>query len=115
MRVECKTFTVPAESLNFYQGKVFTGQCPNRVIIGYVDNDVSNGQYNKSPLNFKNYSISRAALKVDEHEQLVKPIKCNFATRHMVEANMSLFTETGKAFKDEDIYVSIADYFGDYT
>ena len=42
MRVECKTFTVPAGSLNCNQGKLFTGQSPTRVIIGCVDNDAFN-------------------------------------------------------------------------
>ena len=115
MRVECKTFTVPAGSLNCNQGKVFTGQRPTRVIIGCVDNDAFNGRYNKNPFNFKNYSITRAALKVDEHEQPAKPIKCNFTTRHVAEAYMSLFTETGKAFKDEDIDVSMEDYVVGYA
>ena len=115
MRVECKTFTVPAGSLNCNQGKVFTGQCPTRVIIGCVDNDAFNGRYNKNPFNFKNYSITRAALKVDEHEQPAKPIRCNFTTRYVAEAYISLFTETGKAFKDEDIDVTIVDYIGGYA
>ena len=69
MRVECKIFIVPARSLNCNQSKVFTGQRLTRVIIGCVDNDAFNGQYNKNPFNFKNYSVTRAALKVDEQEQ----------------------------------------------
>ena len=52
---------------------------------------------------------------MDEHEQPAKPIKCNFTIRHVAEAYMSLFTETGKAFKDEDIDVSIVDYIGGYA
>ena len=52
---------------------------------------------------------------MDEHEQPAKPIKCNFTTIHVAEAYMSLFTETGKTFKDEDIDVTIVDYVGDYS
>ena len=52
---------------------------------------------------------------MDEHEPPAKPIKCNFTTRHVAEAYMSLFTETGKAFIDENIDVSNADYVGGYA
>ena len=114
MHAECMTFTVPAGSINCKQGKIFTGQ-HSRVIIVCVDNDAFNGRYNKNPFNFKNYSITRAALKNDDHEQLAKPIKCNFTTRHVVGAYISLFTETGKAFKDEDIDVSIGKYVRGYA
>ena len=51
MRLKYKTFTVSAGSLNCNQGKVFTGQRPTRVIIGFVDNDAFNGRYNNNPFN----------------------------------------------------------------
>jgi len=38
-RVVCKTFTVPANQLNFSQEKVFTGQIPTRLVLGCVGND----------------------------------------------------------------------------
>ena len=115
MHVECKIFTIPAGSLNYNQDKVFTGQRPPRVTIGCVGNNAFNGQYIKNPFNFKNYAITRAALKVDVHEQPAKPITCNFTTKQVAEAYMSLFTETEKAFKDETIDVSIVDYVGGYA
>ena len=52
-RVECKSFTVLTGSLNCNQGKVFTGQCPTRVIIDCVDKDAFIGRYKKKSVLFQ--------------------------------------------------------------
>jgi hypothetical protein len=60
-RVECKTFTVPANHVSINQENVFMGQLPTRVVIGCVDNDAYTGRYTKNPnpFNFKNYKLTR--------------------------------------------------------
>ena len=52
---------------------------------------------------------------MDEHEQPAKPIKGNFTTGHVAEAYVGLFTESGRAFKDEDIDVFIVNFVGGYA
>ena len=114
-RVECKTFSIQANSLNATQQNVFMGQLPSRVVIGLVDHEAYNGNYKKNPFNFQNYKLSTISLEVDSQEQPVKPIQCNFDDNTFAEAYMSLFTGTGKAYKDVDIDVSRDDYAGGYT
>jgi hypothetical protein len=116
-RVECKTFTVPAQHLCVTQENVFMGQLPTRVVIACVDNDAFTGKYGKNPFNFKNYKLNEVSLQVDGQNQPVRPYKCNFDNDHLaiVQAYMGLFTDTGKAFKDEDIDITREDYVGGYA
>ena len=83
-RVECKTFSVTAQSLDITQKNVFLGQIPIRIVIGCVENDAFNGKYIKNPFNFKHYNFNRIVVQVDGQEQLVKPIECNFDERKIV-------------------------------
>ena len=90
--------------------KLFTGQLPSRLIIGYVDNDAFNGNYIKNPFNFKHYALSEISLHHDGNTQPVKPLKPNFANRHYIQAYMSLFSGTGKENRDEGNDIAREDY-----
>jgi hypothetical protein len=68
-RVECKSFTVPAQHLSITQEQIFSGQLPSRIVIGYVDNDAFNGNYKKNPFNFQHYNITEISLYVDGQER----------------------------------------------
>jgi hypothetical protein len=114
-RVECKTFSVPAGSLDITQENVFLGQVPTRIVIGCVDNDAFNGNYKKNPFNFKHYKINRVSLQLDGQEQPVKPLQLDFENGKIALGYMSLFTGTGRAFRDEDIDISREDYVNGYT
>ena len=114
-RVECKTFTLAAGCLNATQENIFMGQIPSRVIVGFVDHDAYNGNHKKNPFNFKNYKITKISLQLDAQDQPVKPIYCNFTDGSFAEAYMSLFTGTGKAFKDLDVDVTREDYAKGYA
>jgi hypothetical protein len=114
-RVECKAFSISANSLDVTQENVFMGQIPSRVVVGLVDHDAFNGNFKKNLFNFKNYKLTKMSLQLDAQDQPVKPIYCNFDDNTFIEAYMSLFTGTGKAFKDEDIDVTRDDYANGYT
>jgi hypothetical protein len=114
-RVECKTFHVPMGNLDITQENLFLGQVPTRIVIGCVDNDAFNGRYNKNPFNFKNYRITNVTVQIDGHEQPAKPLDCDFVHKKIAAAYMSLFTGTGKAFKDEDIDITREDFVNGYA
>ncbi len=114
-RVECKAFSIPAGKMDDTQEKVFMGQIPNRIIVGCVDNDAFNGRFMKNPFNFKNQGLTQVSLELDGQEQTLKPIKCDFEHGLLAQAYMSLFTGTGKAFKNEDMDISIEEYPDGYT
>lgn len=114
-RVECKTFTVPANHLSLIQENVFMGQLPTRVVLGLIDNDSFSGRYKKNPFNFKNYKLTEVSLQVDGQDQPVRPYKTNFEKKEIVHAYMGLFTDTGKAFRDEDIDITREDFVDGYA
>ena len=114
-RVECKTFSIPANSISVNQEQVFMGQLPSRVVIGLVAHDAFNGNAKKHPFNFRHYKLSKLSLQLDAQDQPVKPFYCNFDEGTFIEAYMSLFAGTGKAYKDEDLDITREDYARGYT
>ncbi len=109
-RVECKTITIPAQSLDVNQENIFMGQIPTRVIIGLLDHDAFTGNYKKNPFNFKNFKLTKISLQLDAQEQPVKPIYCNFDEGCTIDGYMSLFLGTGRAFRDADIDLNREEY-----
>jgi len=114
-RVECKTFNVAANMLQDIQEKIFQGQLPSRVIVGFVDNDAFMGRQKKNPFNFKHNKLIEISLQVDGKDQPLKPIKLNFETGDVMMGYMSLFNVTRKTFKDEDLDISRDDYSEGYS
>ena len=114
-RIICKTYTVPRGNLDSCQENVFAGQLPTRLVIGCVDNDAFNGNYEKNPFNFKHYNMSQLKVYLDGQQQTVRPLELNFANSQYVTAYMSLFTGTGKQFEDAGNGIHRDDYARGYT
>ena len=114
-RVICKTFTVPRGNLDSCQENLFSGQLPTRLVIGCVDNDAFNGNYEKNPFNFKHYNLSQLKVYLDGQQQNVRPLELDFANNQFVTAYMSLFTGTGRQFSDSGNSIERSDYSRGYT
>ena len=63
--VVTKNFTVAQGTSSIDIDSLFTGQIPNKVVLGMVANEAFNGAYDKSPFNFKHYNLISACLIVD--------------------------------------------------
>lgn len=114
-RVICKTFTVPQGNLDFSQENLFTGQVPTRLVLGCVDNDAFNGAYDKNPFNFKHFNLSQLKVYIDGQQQHMKPLDLNYAQHQYAAAFMTLFSGTGKLFKDEGNFIERSEYSRGYT
>ena len=114
-RIICKTYTVPRGNLDSCQENVFAGQLPTRLVIGCVDNDAFNGNYEKNPFNFKHYNMSQLKVYLDGQQQTVRPLELNFANSQYVTAYMSLFTGTGTQFEDAGYGIQRDEYGRGYT
>ena len=57
-------YSVPQGNLTANQDNLFLSQLPKHLVIGCVDNDAYNGNYNKNPFNFKHYDINFVAHNV---------------------------------------------------
>jgi hypothetical protein len=114
-RVICKTFTVPRGNLDCSQENLFSGQLPTRLVIGCVDNDAFNGNYQKNPFNFKHFNMSQLKVYMDGQQQSIRPLELNFEHNQFITAYMSLFTGTGKQFMDEGNQIRREDYARGFT
>ena len=50
--VVCKTLTIPSAVIDVNQEKLFSGQIPTRIVIGFVRNDAFNGSTIRNLFNF---------------------------------------------------------------
>ncbi|XP_046491080.1 uncharacterized protein F54H12.2-like [Neodiprion pinetum] len=81
---------------------VILGQLPKRVIIGFVSNKVFNGDRQRNPFNFQNYSLNFLSLYVDGVQVPSKPLQMSFGKDELyVDAYHTLFSGTGIHFLNE--------------
>ncbi|XP_054715550.1 uncharacterized protein F54H12.2-like [Uloborus diversus] len=105
-RVICKAYFIPAGNMSYVQHNIFTGQMPNRIVIACVDNDAFNGNYKKSPFEFKYYDINFIGVYVDGQPLPFNPLRPNFAKNNFIRAYQNLFRTAG----DKGLYLSRSDF-----
>ena len=64
----------------------------------------------KNPFNFKHYSLSQLKVYLDGQILTAKPIEPNFDQGQYITGYNSLFSGSGKHFKDEGNAISREDY-----
>ncbi|XP_046734986.1 uncharacterized protein F54H12.2-like [Diprion similis] len=101
-RVEVKSFTIHAGVQAETLDNVILRQLPKRVIIGFVSNKAFNGDRQRNPFNFQNYSLNFLSLYVDGVQVPSKPLQMNFGKDDLyVDAYHTLFSGTGIHFLDD--------------
>jgi len=101
-RVVCKTLTIPANLMDVNHEKLFSGQIPTRIVIGLVRNDAFNGTTTRNPFNFQNFNLSEISVYSDGQQQHgIKPLTTDFERSLFVRGFNTLFSGTGKLFRDE--------------
>ena len=110
-RVEVKSFTIPQGNLTAIKKNLFLGQLPKRVVIGFADNDAYNGVIGKNPFYFK-HNINFIALYKDGEQIPSRPLQPDFAGRRFIRSFLSLYTETGQCYLDEEIDLTKDDFSG---
>ena len=101
-RVVCKTVTVPNGFRDVSHEKLFSGQLPTRIVIGLVGNEGFNGAFTRNPFNFRHFNLMEISVYSDGQQQYgIKPLTTDFANDLYVRAYNTLFSGTGKVFKDE--------------
>ncbi|XP_046605037.1 uncharacterized protein F54H12.2-like [Neodiprion virginianus] len=101
-RVEVKSFTIHAGVQAETLDNVILGQLPKRVIIGFVSNKAFNGDRQRNPFNFQNYSLNFLSLYVNGVQVPSKPLQMSFGRDDLyVDAYHTLFSGTGIHFLNE--------------
>lgn len=114
-RVVCKTFTVPAGYLDVSQEKLFSGQLPTRLILGCVDNRAFNGDLERNPFNFQNFSLRTLSVYLDGQQISIKPLTMDYANSQHITSYMSLFNGVGKDNRDEGNGIDREEYPNGYA
>jgi len=115
-RVVCKSFAIPQHYLDVSHEKLFSGQLPTLIVIGFVSNRALNGHANSNPFNFQHFNLSEIALYLDGQQQhAVRPIQPDYEHGLYIRAYDSLFAGSGKPCKDEGLFISCDDYAAGYA
>ena len=101
-RAVCKTITIPQGFRDVSHEKLFSGQLPTRLVIGLVRHDAFNDTFARNPFNFHHFNLMEISVYSDGQQQYgIKPLTTDFANELYVRAYNTLFSGTGKVFKDE--------------
>jgi len=106
-RVICKSVTVPQNFYDLSHEKLFSGQLPNRIIVGLVRNDAFSGHVGHNPYNFNHFNLSEISVYADgQNVQNIKPLKIDFERNLFISAYNNLYTGTGRLFHDEGLAIN---------
>ena len=64
-RVEMQTYNLTSGVRQFNLDNLFSGQCPTKVIVGFVESESFSGHKNKNPFNFQNFGLREIELTAD--------------------------------------------------
>lgn len=109
-RVVTKVFTVPSGSVNVVQDNLYLNTLPTKLIIGIVDSAAFNGDFAKSPFEFKHYNINSMSLYIDGQQIPSKRLQPNFTEGAYARSYFTLFTASGQAWDNFGNFISYDDY-----
>jgi hypothetical protein len=93
--VVTKNFTVSSGTSSVQLESVFSGQIPNKIVMGLVRNDAFNGAYKLNPFNFQHFNLTAASLIVDGRQVPSQGLRCDFKHKLYADAYHQLFTVVG--------------------
>lgn len=114
-RMDTRTYTVNRGNLTGHNPNLFLGQLPQRLIIGLVDNDAYNGDYEKNPFHFKHYDINSLSAVMNGKPYPFVPLTPDFAHKKYVRCYETLFSVVNKSGFDEGNQISMEDYPKGFT
>ena len=98
------------------QEKLFSGQISTRIVIGLVRNDAFNGSTTQNPFNFQNFRLTEISVYSDRQQQHgIKPLTTDFERSMYVRGFNTLFSGTGKVFRDEGNALDGKNFSGGYA
>ena len=96
--------------------KLFSGQIPTRIVVGLVRNDAFNKHTTLNPFNFQHFNLSEISVYSDGQQQHgIKPLTLDFANQLFVRGFNTLFSGTGKLFRDEGNALTIGYFNNGYA
>lgn len=117
-RVECKTFSIPANQSTGRIENLHLGQIPQKICIGLIEMESFHGDYKKNPFNFQNFGVTQLGLTLDGEQIPFKPLRVKYnetGGQNYIEAYQNLFLGTDKWFENEGNGITRVDYPNGYA
>ncbi|GFU30336.1 uncharacterized protein F54H12.2 [Trichonephila clavipes] len=109
-RVLGKVYLIPKGSMYFIQDNIFSGQMPNKLFVGCVDNEAFHGAFSKSPYEFKHFNLNFIGVYVDGQPVPHNPLELDFSKDQYIRAYQTLFVGTDRMGQDRGIFISRKEY-----
>jgi len=100
---EMRYFTFPGNGTTLNEPSLYSGHLPVRLCLGLVDADALDGNYKKSPLNFKSFKVSEIDVRVNGKSLTNDPLKIDLTNNDCVLPYFWMFKNTGGLFTNEPI------------
>jgi hypothetical protein len=75
VKVDILSFSQPKGSLQLNIDNMFSGACPTKVVVGFLDSESFSGHYQRNPYNFQLFKLTEIQLLVDGVSSPARPIK----------------------------------------
>lgn len=112
--VTTKNFSIPQGISTFNLDSLFTGQLPNSIVLGLLDNDSFHGSYSKNPFNFQHFDLSFLCLNVEGKQIPGRPLQPDYENGYYLNCYQTLFTGTRIYGDDHSHGITLKDYANGY-
>ena len=108
-KCEMRFFTFAGTSNTLCEPTLYSGHLPTRIALGLVETEALDGNYKKSPFNFKPFDVTEIDVKVNGKSVTNDPLKINLENNDYMLPYFWLYESTGGLFDNESI-VSYKNY-----
>lgn len=98
-----------------YNGVLFTGQIPKRVILGMVENSAYVGHRTKSPFNFKPFDVRSISIMANGKQWPAAPFELDFTNNQYTRAFYELNEALGISGSTDSNGISLKKYRNGWT
>ena len=114
-RVKIREDVIPTGQTSATISNFVSGKLPTKLVIGLVTNEASNGDYKKNPFNFQHFNLTELSIVVNGNVLNGTPLKFDYSANDYEDGYWSLFTLTGKNFRDEGVIINRQAYKEGYA
>jgi hypothetical protein len=114
-RVKVKEYIIPKGGKSFNIANFVSGELPQKIIIGMVTNEAANGHYQKNPFNFQHFNLNEISLIVNGSVHGGVPLEFDFDNDQSENGYWTLFSATGKKYRDDGMLIERDDYKSGYA